>query len=70
MKVVEVDAAAGTVVEREATAAEKAAAAEALVEMEAQGAAYVAAQAARESGRAKLAALGLTDAEIAALIGG
>lgn len=70
MKVVDVDAAAGTVVEREATAAEKAAAAEALVEMEAQGAAYVAAQAARESGRAKLSALGLTDAEIAALIGG
>lgn len=43
-------------------------AAESLVRYEAEEAARAAAEAARESGRAKLAALGLTEAEIASLV--
>lgn len=69
MKVVQHDAATHETVEREATAQEVAVAAEALDEMEAEAAAFEAQRAARQSAITKLAALGLSDAEIAALVG-
>jgi hypothetical protein len=55
---------------RDATSAEAAAIDDQRADTEAQAAASEAKQAATSSARAKLAALGLTDAEVKAIIGG
>ena len=67
--VVIVNSVTGEVIEREQTASEKAQAREDAAEAEASAQAAADKAAAAASGRAKLAALGLTDDEINALLG-
>jgi acyl-CoA reductase-like NAD-dependent aldehyde dehydrogenase len=69
MHIIEHDAVTQKTIGREATSAEKDVAAAALAEMQKQSEAWSAVQAARASALGKLAALGLTDDEIAALVG-